>query len=195
MVAVIGGDNWGNGVTIPGITTYTHSKYNEISPGFFGKLGIPLMAGREFTEQDDLAGPLVAIVNQEFATRYYPARNPMGQQFKVGDDPSITIVGIVKNSHYSAVKEDPYPVYYIPWRQDPKLGGLSFYVPTALPTDRMITQVRRVMRSIDSNLPAEALRTLDSRIGQSISTERLILQLSAAFAILATALAMLGSTA
>ena len=72
------------------------------------------------------------------------------------------------------------------------MGGLSFYVPTALPTDQMIPQVRRVMRSIDANLPAEALRTLDNKIGQSISTERLILQLSAAFAILATALAMLG---
>jgi predicted permease len=192
MVAVIGGDNSGNGVTIPGITTYTHSYYNEISPGFFGKLGIPLMAGREFTERDNLAGPPVAIVNQEFVTRYYPARNPIGQQFRVGNDPSMTIVGIVRNSHYAAVKEDPYPVYYIPWRQDPKAGVLSFYVPTALPTEQMIPQVRRVMRSIDANLPAEALRTLDNRIGQSISTERLILQLSAAFAILATALAMLG---
>jgi putative ABC transport system permease protein len=192
MVGVIGGDNWGNGVTIPGITTYTHSKYNEISPGFFGQLGIPLMAGREFTERDNLAGPPVAIVNQEFVTRFYPARNPIGQQFRVGNDPSMTIVGIVRNSHYSAVKEDPYPVYYIPWRQDPKLGGLSFYVPTALPTEQMIPQVRRVMRSIDASLPAEALRTLDNQIGQSISTQRLILQLSAAFAILATALAMLG---
>ncbi len=72
------------------------------------------------------------------------------------------------------------------------MGGLSFYVPTALPTDQMIPQVRRVMRSIDANLPAEALRTLDNQVSQNISTQRLILQLSAAFAILATALAMLG---
>jgi predicted permease len=196
MVGVIGGAGaWGNGVTIPGITTYTHSWYNEISPGFFGKLGIPLIAGREFTERDNLAGPRVAIVNQEFVTRFYPARNVAGQQIlgqQFRDDNSMTIVGIVKNSHYSAVKEDPYPVYYIPWRQDPKLGGLSFYVPTALPTEQMIPQLRRVMRSIDANLPAEALRTLDNQIGRSISTQRLILQLSAAFAILATALAMLG---
>ena len=56
----------------------------------------------------------------------------------------------------------------------------------------MLPQVRRVMRSIDANLPAEALRTLDNQISQSISTQRLILQLSAAFAVLATALAMLG---
>jgi predicted permease len=162
MVPLIAGDNWGNGVTIPGMrNANTHSWYNEVNPGFLGKMGIPLMAGREFTVQDNAAGRAVAIVNEEFAKRYFPGQNPLGQTFRVGNDPDMEIVGIAKNSHYSAVKQDPYPVYYIPWRQDKKLGELSFYVRSALPPGQTIAQVRRVLHSLDANLPAEGLRTLD----------------------------------
>lgn len=193
MVGVIGGSRWGNGVTIPGMgRENTHSWYNEIGPGFFAKMGIPLLTGREFTESDNMAGDRVTIVNQEFVNRFYKGRNPVGTQFHVGKDRVMTIVGIVKNSHYAEVKEDRYPVYYVPWRQDPQLGGMSFYLRTALPPDQTIAQTRRVMRSIDANLPLEELGALDERVGRSIRSERLILQLSAAFAILATALAMLG---
>ena len=104
----------------------------------------------------------------------------------------MTIVGVVRNSHYSAVKEETSPVYYAPWRQDKQLGDLAFYLRSALPVEQTAAQARRVIHSIDPNLPLEGLRTFDSQIAQSTRNERLILQLSGAFAVLATALAMLG---
>ena len=154
-------------------------------------MGIPLIAGREFTEADNLAGTKVAVVNQVFAKRFFEGQNAIGHKFGVGK-PDTEIIGVVKDSHYAEVKEEPYPVFYTPWRQDKKIGSLGFYVRSALPANRTIPQVRRVMASLDRDLPAENLRTLDDTIQLNIRSDRIVLQLAAAFAILATALAMLG---
>ncbi len=193
MVGLIAGDNWGNSLTIPGLKLPNmNALVNEVSPGFFSQMGIQLIAGREFTGSDNLAGERVAVVNQEFVKHFFGDQNALGRQFRLGDDPPITITGVVKNSHYAAVKEKQSPVYYLPWRQDKELGELTFYVRSALPVDQTFAQARRVIRSIDANLPLEDLRSLDAQIAESTHTERLILQLTGAFAILATALAMLG---
>ncbi|MBZ5625981.1 MAG: ABC transporter permease [Acidobacteriia bacterium] len=197
MVPLIAGNNWGNDVRIEGAprdgNSDRHSMFNEIGPGYFGKMGTPLIAGREFTESDNLAAPKVAIVNQQFVKSLLDGRNPIGVKFSGGGGtPDIEIVGVVKNSHYSGVKQDPPNLYYTPWRQDKKLNSLGFYVRSALPAGQTIPQVRRTMASIDHDLPAENLRTLDDQIKLNIQSERLVLQLAAAFAILATVLAMLG---
>jgi ABC-type antimicrobial peptide transport system permease subunit len=104
----------------------------------------------------------------------------------------VEIVGVVRDSHYSSVKDPTPPVYYTPWRQDDKLNGVHFYVRSALEPGGTIVQVRRVMHAIDPDLPLEDLRTLDQQIHLDIRQDQMVLQLSAAFAFLATALAMLG---
>ena len=117
LVPLIAGNNWGNDVKIAGAKdsqANNNSRFNEIGPGFFGKMGIPLIAGREFTESDSLAGPKVAVVNETFVKRFLDGRNPLGVQFSGGGTaPDITIVGVVKDSHYSSVK-DPAPPVYLP---------------------------------------------------------------------------------
>ena len=191
QIPLLAGSHWGSDVHVKGFTQYAHSWYNEIGPGYFAKLGIPLLAGREFSESDNLAGPKVAVVNEEFVRRYLAGQNAIGQQF-TGNAVPLEIVGVVKDSHYGGVKEKPYPVFYTPWRQDKHLGALMFYVRTALPAEKMIPQIRMLLARFDRSLPAESLRTLDEQVAQSISRERILVQLAAAFAALATALAMLG---
>jgi putative ABC transport system permease protein len=193
MVPLITGSNWGNEVTVQGRarTDNDHSMYNEIGPGFFGKMGIPLIAGREFTESDNLAGPNVAIVNEQFVKTFLPGRNPLGVRFSAVS-PDCEIVGVVKDSHYAEVKQTPPNLYYLPWRQDKTLGSLQLYVRSAIPVQQAVSSIRRVMANIDRELPAENLRTLDEQVRQNIRTDRLILQLAASFAALATGLAMLG---
>jgi putative ABC transport system permease protein len=90
------------------------------------------------------------------------------------------------------VKDPTPPVYYTPWRQDDKLNGLHFYVRSAVELGGTIAQVRRVMHAIEPDLPLEDLRTLDQQIHLDIRQKQMVLQLTAVFAFLATALAMLG---
>src|ERR1019366_249248 len=99
------GSRWGSNVTTDGVTPpNSHSLYNELGPGYFGKMGIPLIAGREFTEADNLAGPKVALVNREFARRFFEGQNAIGHKFG-HEKPDIEIIGVVKDSHYAQVKE------------------------------------------------------------------------------------------
>ena len=195
MVPLISGNNWGNNVHVEGMgpNVSVNARFNEIGPGYFGKMGVPLIAGREFTEADNLAGPQVAIVSEQFVKTMIEGRNPIGLKFSVGVAvPDIEIIGVVKDSHYSAVKQKPLALYFTPWRQDKQINGLSFYLRSALPPNQMFQQIRVVMRRIDADLPIENLRTLDDQVRRNIRNDRIVLQLAAAFAILATVLAMLG---
>ena len=196
LVPLISGSNWGTDVTIEGAKdkqNNSNARYNEVGPGFLGKMGVPLITGREFTESDTLAGPKVAVVNQTFVKRFLEGRNPMGLRFLAGGPGSeTTIVGVVKDSHYSSVKNAPPPLFYRPWRQDKEINSLEFYVRSALPEKQMALEIRRVMAGIDRDLPLQGLRTLDEQIRLNVQTDRIVLQLAAVFAVLATALAMLG---
>lgn len=195
LVPLISGSNWGNSVRIEGasaaVNNDANARMNEIGPGYLGKMGIPLIAGREFTESDGLARK-VAIVNQSFVKGFLEGRNPIGLRMAVEEGFDIEIVGVVKDSHYAAVKQEPPKLYYVPWRQDKKINGLNFYLRSAIPTEQVFQQVRRVMRGIDPDLPLENLRTLDQTVRRNIRNDEIVLQLAAAFAILATVLAMLG---
>jgi predicted permease len=200
MVPLIGGDTWMSTLTVEGFQANakqdTNSCLNEISPGFLGKMGMPLVVGREFTGRDSPAGPKVAIVNERFAKDFFGQQSPLGRKFAVGWGPKaipdIEIVGVVRNSHYASVKEEPRRVYYTPWRQDERVGQLSFYLRSKLPADQVMAQVRRVARSLDPSLPADELRTMEDQVRRDVFQDRLVLDLSATFAALATALAMLG---
>ena len=193
LVPLIGDSRWGSDVHPEGYTKANgHAWYNEIGPDYFGKMGIPLMAGREFSAADNLSGLTVAIVNQEFVRRYFAGESAVGRHFNTGAGQALEIVGVVKDSHYAAVKEKPYPVFYTPWRQDKQLGSLVFYVRTALPAESTIPEIRRAVAQLDRNLPADNLRTLQEQVALNISNDRILVQLAAVFALLATVMAMLG---
>ncbi len=198
FVPLIAGSNYGNTLTVEGYSrdpkADKNSLFNAVGAGFFGRMGVPLINGREFTERDTAAGPKVAIVNENFARHFFQNRNPIGRKFAEGwgNTLDIEIVGVVKDTHYAGVKQKPPRLYYMPWRQSGDVGEISFYVRTALAPEQMMPQVRRVMRTLDPDLPLEGLRTFEEQVGRSLKTDRIVLQLSMAFSMLATLLAMLG---
>jgi len=195
LVPLIAGSNWGTSVQIEGAPKDRDydARYNEIGAGFLGRMGIPLIAGREFRESDNLAGPKAAIVSETFVKAFLDGRNPIALHMSTGDKTlDMEIVGVVKDSHYAGVKQTPPKLFYTPWRQDKQLDSLCFYLRTALPPTQIFGQIRRVMASLDRDLPIENLRTLDAQISLNIQSDRLTLQLAAAFAALATLLATLG---
>jgi putative ABC transport system permease protein len=198
MVPFIAGSNWGNSLTVEGYATGpdsdSHSNFNIVGAGFLSKMGIPLMAGREFTDADVQGGPKVAVVNESFARHFFGDKNPIGRKFTQGwgdVKPDIEIVGVMKDAKYASVKQITPKMYYVPWKQR-DIGEMSFYVRTALPTSQIMPQIRRVIGGIDRDLPLEGLRTLDDQVALNIRADRMVLELAGAFAIVATLLAMLG---
>jgi len=87
-----------------------------VPPGYFQFLGIRLLEGRDFNERDEANAPMVIIVNETFAHRFFGDRNPIGRTVRVESRPA-TVVGLVKNSKYHAPMEAPLPYFYIPFRQ------------------------------------------------------------------------------
>jgi predicted permease len=197
VVGLLAGDNWGSDVDVEGYTQVPDadngSRYNEVGPGYFSTLSVPLMAGREFTRADGLTAPRVAIVNQAFAKRFNLGANPVGKRIDKGNKKfDILIVGLVRNAKYNQVKDSVPALFFIPLAQDDGVGGTNFYVRTTLDPKLLIPAIPRVVAKLDANLPVETLRTMPEQIRVNVFMDRFISLSAAAFAGLATLLAAIG---
>jgi predicted permease len=199
IVPVLAGDNWGNSLVVEGFQagpdTNTNGSFNGVGPGYFKTMGIPLMAGREFTRADAFGAPKVAIVNQTFARKFNLGDNPIGKRFGIGGpggQMDIEIVGLAQDAKYSDVKDAPPPQYFLPYRQEERLGYAYFYLRTSTPPEQMLATVPAVMRKLDASLPLDDVKTMETQIRENVSQDRIISTLSLAFAVLATVLAAIG---
>lgn len=198
MVPLISGNNWGSNVSVQGFEAGpdadTHARYNEVGTDFFSTLGIPLLAGREFGDTDDEGAPKVAIVNEAFARKFALGSNAVGSWMQIGSggEMDIQIVGLVKDSHYSEVKDAEPPLFFVPYRQDEQLGSMNFYVRSAGDPQVLLRTLRRLVSTLDPNLPVNDLRTFALQVEENVFLDRLLSLLSTAFAVLATILAAIG---
>lgn len=198
MIPLIAGNSWGNNINVEGFSkdaqADTHSMFNVVGAGYFGKMGIPLIQGREFTESDTAAAPRKAVVNETWARHFFPGQSPIGRRFNegVGAAYDIEVVGVVKDSKYASVRQEVPKLYFLPYAQKQDNGSMSFYVRSPLSAEQLAPQLRRAIAAIDPDLPIENLRTMQEQVRQSIRNDRLVFQLASAFAFLATVLAMLG---
>ena len=198
-VPLIAGSNWGNSVQVEGFESGPDidngSRFNQIGPGYFATLGIPLLAGREFEIADGLSAPEVAIVNEAFTKKFGLGREAVGKRMNNDgrEDPlNIEIVGVVQNAKYSDVKQEVPPVFFLPYRQDSTVGSMNFYARTAQDPERLLRVIPAMMAKIDPNLPVEDLKTMPMQIRETVFLDRMISILSAAFAAIATLLAAVG---
>jgi predicted permease len=200
-VPLLAGNNWGNSVSVEGFKrgpdTDTGSRYNQVSAGYFRTLGIPLMAGREFTSADTATAPKVAIVNEAFAKKFNLGKNAIGKRIGTEEDKEkldTEIVGVVQNAKYSDVKQEVPPLFFRPYRQaEQGVGSLSFYVRTsAADPAPLLRTLPRVMARLDPNMPVEDLKTMTQQVRENVFMDRMISTLAAAFALLATLLAAIG---
>jgi predicted permease len=177
--------------------TDANTRTNEVGPGFFATLGIPLLGGREFTAADRIGAPKVAIINQAFAAKFGLGANPVGKRMAfdgagLGQVLDMEIVGLSQDAHYSGVKEHVPALVYTPALQDSALIGTFFYVRTSLEPNALLHTIRGVVARIDPNLPLIALKTMPQQIRENVALDRMIGMMSAAFAVLATLLAAVG---
>jgi predicted permease len=196
----IAGDTNARNITVegyvPATDESTDSNVDAVGPDYFSTMGMPLIAGREFTPADNLAAPKVAVVNEAFVRHFLPNQNPLGHHFAEGAGdkvkPDIEIVGVVKDAKYAAMREAPPRAYYLPYRQNKRQDALYFYLRTAIDSRQVAGQIRREVAALDSNLPIRELKTMQNQIEENLFAERLLSSLTASFAGLATVLAAIG---
>jgi predicted permease len=179
-----------------GPDTDSNSHINEVAPGYFSALGIPLIAGREFTDADTVDSEKVAVVNQTFAKKFGLRNDAVGKLMGLGDGYrsklDMTIVGVVEDAKYSEVKQKAPPQFFMPYRQDKELGGMHVYVRTSSDLAQAASGITAVVKRLDPNLPIEELETLPEQVRNNTFLDRMMTTLSAAFALLATLLAAVG---
>jgi predicted permease len=168
--------------------------FNEVGPEFFRTLGIPLVAGREFTSADQMDASKVAVVNETFVRYFFGETDPLGRTFALGREEGnpITIVGVAKDGKAASLREAPLRFVYLPYAQQKDVGELTFYVRSTVPAEELGARVRQVVHRIDSTLPVTDLKTMSTQIRESLFVERMVATLSAAFGFLATLLAAIG---
>ena len=198
LVGILRGSSTGNDVEVEGWKSGpdidSNSRLNEVGPGYFRTLGVPMVSGREFTAQDRLGAPQVAIVNEAFAKKFKLGRDAVGKRMDLSGATTLKmeIVGLVRDAKYSEVKSEIPPVYFTPWMQDSTAGTLTFYVRTSLDPNQLLRTVSATIAKLDPQLPIQDLKTLPQQVQENVYLDRMISTLSAAFAALATLLAAVG---
>jgi predicted permease len=196
-VALLTSNNSGTNVTVEGFEpspdANTSVVFARVGPDYFRTLGIPLIAGREFTRND--AGPKesVAIVNETFASKFGLGTTAVGRRMRIGAGRplDIEIVGLARDARYSEVKEPPPPQFVVPFRQT-QPRALTFYVRSSGDPRPLLTAIPAAVHRVDKDLPIENLSTMVAQVQDNVSRDRLLTTVSSAFGVLATLLAALG---
>jgi predicted permease len=206
-------NEWDSGLTAEGYSPtkpddHPQAYMNQIGPGYFATLGVPITAGRDFRLTDNRmvkrAGatddfdtmPTAVMINEKFAQKFFAGRNPVGMHLGFGTDPGthteMEIIGVVKDIKYTNLRDEIPIQAYIPYMNSPYLGGMTIYVRTVGDPIQLMTSIRAKVREVDANLPIYAMRTMEAQISNSLSMERMIASLSTVFGFVATVLAIIG---
>ncbi len=163
-----------------------------VTPGYFSAMGIPLLSGRFFDESDRMGAPLVTIVNDSIAKRFFPGGDAVGRKFMSTDDETwLTIVGVVGDvKQYGPDKETPLLRYH-PWSQEPQ--AKAYVVIRSNPSQPTEAEtVRQVVRRLDASQPVTDVATMESLLSRSVAPRRLSAWLLNIFSGIALCLALIG---
>jgi predicted permease len=167
---------------------------NTVGNGFFASMGIPIIAGRPFGPQDTTTSLKVAIINQSLARKRFANVNPIGKEFKTGNDAqgAMRIVGICADTRYANLRDDPPAQFFRLYRQQTEVGGMNYAVRTRIEPGVLAASLREVVKKVDRDLPIVDVRTQQEQIDATMQTERLLASLTVGFGVLALALACVG---
>jgi len=208
------GNNWGEcviqqGHPAPRPGDKCGSTWDRVSTHFLDAIGVPIVRGRGFTEQDTANSPQVVVVNETFVKKFFPHQDPIGQHFGI-DFPqysgSFEIVGVFADFKLNNPRDEIRPVYLRPLAQrfsgyaEPEMNSGeiqsmfidSIVIRFATPQPNAEALIRRSLAAVDPNLTMNDLRTMDAQVAGNFDQERLVAQLSSLFGILSLILASVG---
>ena len=213
MYSPLEGDNWSTAIYVqgrpaPGPNDVTWATWDRVSPHFLDSIGVPILRGRGFTEQDTATSQPVAVVDEAFVKRFFPNEDPIGRHFGIESSNSGTfeIVGVFADFKINNPRDPARRIYLRPFTQQfagyNEAGDLSIesrsmfahsmIVHFSRPQQDVEAPIRRTLASIDPNLTLLDLRTLDHQVSDNFISDRLIARLTSLFAILALILASVG---
>jgi predicted permease len=190
-------------ITIEGRVTQPNENpnadYQAATPGYFAALRVPLVRGRFFTDQDREGLPVVAVINEVMAGRYWPGEAPLGKRFRMGtaDQPWVTIVGIIGQVRHNAVIEPPRAEMYLPHAQLPdEIGSTPRAMAVTIRTTgdplASVDLLRETVRAMDRRLPLADVRSLEAVTAESLAAPRFTTVALGSFAVMALLVAAVG---
>jgi predicted permease len=170
--------------------------FDQVGPGYFSTIGVPLLLGREIGDQDTPAAPKICVVNEAFAQHFFPGRSPIGRHITqvFGDlRGTMEIVGIARNIRDHNLREEVKPRFYVPLGQE--MGGpeghANFELRTSGDPEKMLEAARKAVQEVNSDIPVRAL-ILSENLEALNWQPRMIARLCTIFGIIALLLAAIG---
>jgi predicted permease len=165
---------------------------NQVGPGYFETLGIPILRGRPLAETDGVGTPMVAVVNETMARRVWPEQEPIGKRFRCfGEDWIIEVVGVARDAKYFTIGEDAQSYFYLPLAQHPS-AAVTAHVRTAGDPAAAVGAVRGQVQGLDARMPITNVLTVGQLFDQALWAPRMTARLLGAFGALALVLAAIG---
>jgi predicted permease len=165
-------------------------EYNQVGPGYFATMGIPVLSGREFTRGDNETAAQVAVVNDVMAAQYWRGGDPVGNRLQVKGQ-WLQVVGVARVSKYRSVRENPKPFFYVPLRQDFSVGA-ALHIRTRMPAETIAAELAREVHTLDANLAPYEVISLQEQMDRSTSPQRVAVTLLGILGGLALLLATVG---
>jgi predicted permease len=139
--------------------------FNRIDPGYFQTLSIPVLLGRGFLDSDNASAPLVAVINQTMANRLWPGEEPIGKRFSMISDsgPFLEVVGVVRDSKYQSIAEDPQPYFYLPLEQN-YTSFRILQIRSSIAPALMTNQIQRAIRELNPAITIVDVRTMEESL-------------------------------
>jgi ABC-type antimicrobial peptide transport system permease subunit len=166
-----------------------------VSPDYFDAMGIPIVEGRGFTDQDRDGQQPALLVNQTFAERYFPNESPVNREFQAGPTGAQRVIGIVGDVRHQGLDRDVEPEVYFTYLQAAQMFGnmpLTFAIRTASDPMAVVPEIRRNVLDLDSSLSVDNIRSMEDRLYGSIAEPRFFAVLIGVFAAIALILASVG---
>jgi predicted permease len=167
---------------------------NFVGPQYFRTLGVALVRGREFDEQDGRTSRPVAVVNERLAERFWPGQDPIGREIRTGRSAAaaIEVIGVVKDVKYRDLRSDADAMLYVPILQTTSTSMMTLHVLVDAGATALAAPIRRELQAIDPTLPAFGVRTIDDQVNAFLAQPRQAAALTGGFGVLALILSAIG---
>jgi len=169
-----------------------------VDPEYFETLQIPFVGGRHIETGDRAGAPLVALVSERVAKKFFGGASPIGERLRLGGGGQVndtnswrTIVGVVRDTRTDGLTEAPRGTLYLPRAQEKMRGGFVI-VRSAQPAEQMTAQLRRALAEVDPNVPLERVQTMDAALAVEVEGPKFSMLMLTLFAAVALALASVG---